>query len=348
MSASPRLSGLKGELIERVSRMTIPAVRQERVLQEFRQVVPATEDCGSASWDDLRALALTGRLRGSGIRSVSWKIFLGVLPSNTTSLADWNACLSEKRSEYDRLVQKFLIDPRGGGDEDLLKNNPLAQAEDSKWTKYFELQELQKCISIDVERLNFDDEYFTRDTEKVQGVMLRVLTVWASINTEVSYRQGMHELLAPILAVLDRDTSAAPAAANGDAAELAGIMDAAFLEHDAYMLFERLMERIGAAFAPPTRGEKGKAPATRAPVVVRCDRVQNTLLRSRDIELCSHLQSNQVPTSSALSRQTVSPPPCFVHRICRPHLPVPLGPHATAFREVNACYSKLSRMVFNA
>lgn len=257
-------------------------------------MVPEREDCGSASWDDLRALALTGRLRGSGIRSVSWKVFLGVLPSNTTSLAGWNACLSEKRAEYDRLVQKFLIDPRGGGDEDLLKNNPLAQAEDSKWTKYFELQELQKCISIDIERLNFDDDYFTRDVEVVQGVMLRILTVWASINTEVSYRQGMHELLAPLLAVLDRDKSAPHAAGDGDAAELAGIMDAAFLEHDAYMLFERLMERIGAAFAPPKRAERGKVAPTRAPVVVRCDRVQNTLLRSRDIELCSHLQSNQV------------------------------------------------------
>jgi hypothetical protein len=31
--------------------------------------------------------------------------------------------------------------------------------------------------------------------------MMRVLTVWASLNTAISYRQGMHELLAPIVKV---------------------------------------------------------------------------------------------------------------------------------------------------
>jgi hypothetical protein len=30
---------------------------------------------------------------------------------------------------------------------------------------------------------------------------MRVLTVWASLNTAISYRQGMHELLAPIVKV---------------------------------------------------------------------------------------------------------------------------------------------------
>jgi len=274
--------------------MIDPVKKLERVLEEFRRKVPAEIGSETSSWDELRNLALIGGLRGSEIRSLSWKVFLGALSSEHPSMASWHAVLADKRAEYDRLVQRFLIDPRGSGEDDPVKNNPLAQAEDSKWSKYFELQELQKSISIDLERLNFDDEYFHRDTEKVQGVMLRILTVWSSVNPVISYRQGMHELLAPLLAVLDRDKIADVPSVKGEKGELAGVLDEKFVEHDGYILFERLMERIGGAFAPPSRPEKGKAPLRPAPVVQRCDRVQNRLLRARDVELCSHLQSCQV------------------------------------------------------
>lgn len=43
---------------------------------------------------------------------------------------------------------------------DPLLNNPLAQAENSAWSKYFEQQQLQKDIEKDLERLNPDDEYY--------------------------------------------------------------------------------------------------------------------------------------------------------------------------------------------
>jgi TBC1 domain family protein 5 len=43
--------------------------------------------------------------------------------------------------------------------------------------------------------------------DKVQSHMLRVLTVWACLHPELSYRQGMHELLAPIIKVLDHDVT---------------------------------------------------------------------------------------------------------------------------------------------
>lgn len=35
--------------------------------------------------------------------------------------------------------------------------------------------------------------------------MLRVLFVWSKENSDTSYRQGMHELLAPMLLVFHRD-----------------------------------------------------------------------------------------------------------------------------------------------
>jgi hypothetical protein len=54
---------------------------------------------------------------------------------------------------------KVLILPQNDVSDPLV-NNPLAQAEDSAWTKYFELKQLQKDITIDLERLNPDDDYF--------------------------------------------------------------------------------------------------------------------------------------------------------------------------------------------
>ena len=94
----------------------------------------------------LRTLALKGGLRSAGLRSVVWKVFLGLLPSSAT-LVDWQMTISANRKEYEAHKDAILSDPyKDGEDRDLLTNNPLAQAEDSSWKKYFELQELQKDI----------------------------------------------------------------------------------------------------------------------------------------------------------------------------------------------------------
>ena len=48
------------------------------------------------------------------------------------------------------------------------------------------------------------DQPFFRQKD-IQDVMTNVLFVWSKVNPDVSYRQGMHELLAPILYVLEQD-----------------------------------------------------------------------------------------------------------------------------------------------
>lgn len=111
----------------------------------------------------LQALAVNGGLRSAGLRSVAWKVFLGVLPGSAT-LLEWQTTLSASRKAYDGHKEAILVDPyKDGEDKDLLTNNPLAQAEDSAWKKYFELQELQNDIKIDLERLNFDDQLFAEE-----------------------------------------------------------------------------------------------------------------------------------------------------------------------------------------
>jgi hypothetical protein len=65
------------------------------------------------------------------------------------------------------------------------------------------------------------------------------LFIWARENSETSYRQGMHELLGPIILVLYRD---AKPRENDD--PLSHLIDSKFIEHDAYQLFERLMRKM--------------------------------------------------------------------------------------------------------
>ena len=49
----------------------------------------------------------------------------------------------------------------------------------------------------DVERTFPDNLYFRNDS--VKETMLEILFIWCREHTELSYRQGMHELVAPIL-----------------------------------------------------------------------------------------------------------------------------------------------------
>ena len=211
---------------------------------------------GEDALERLRKLAIGGGLRTAGLRSVAWKVFLGVLPS--LEPGGWQEAMAARRKEYDAHKEAILVDPyKDGGNNDLLTNNPLAQAEDSSWKKYFELQELQKDIQIDLERLNFDDPLFAEDGphfDRVQGMMLHILTVWSSLNPAISYRQGMHELLAPLLAVLERDCQqGGKDDADSDTRLLGCVTDSVYTEHDGFALFERLMAAISESFAPQER-----------------------------------------------------------------------------------------------
>ena len=61
-------------------------------------------------------------------------------------------------------------------------------------------------IEQDLLRLYPEHDFF-REPETVK-LMQRVLFLWSKENTDTSYRQGMHELLAPFVLVFHRDAKA--------------------------------------------------------------------------------------------------------------------------------------------
>lgn len=71
------------------------------------------------------------------------------------------------------------------------------------WSAFFENAELQKTINQDVLRTYPEDEFF--QTTNVRQMMLRILFIYAKLNPSLAYKQGMHELLAPIIYVLEKE-----------------------------------------------------------------------------------------------------------------------------------------------
>lgn len=83
-------------------------------------------------------------------------------------------------------------------------------------------------------------------------MIIDILFVYCKLNSGAGgYRQGMHELLAPIVYVVEHDSVDR---VDGEAAvpELDGLMaqvlDREYVEHDAFALFSRVMDRAASFY----------------------------------------------------------------------------------------------------
>ena len=189
----------------------------------------------SGMLEELRTLAGSGKLAATNVRSAAWKIFMGLLPADQPASA-WSALLGAARAEYAALNAKYGEDPTDAEDQDLLTHNPLSLAPESSWTKAHESAKLRAEIEKDLSRLHPTgcEEYF-EESPDAHEQMLAVLFVWSSENADTSYRQGMHEVLAPIVYVLREEALDE----GGDVAHL--VMGKAHVEADAYLLFCKVM-----------------------------------------------------------------------------------------------------------
>ncbi|XXG51481.1 hypothetical protein AAC387_Pa03g0032 [Persea americana] len=145
----------------------------------------------------------------SHLRSVRWRIDLGILPSSpTSSIDDLRRVAADSRRRYAGFRRRLLIDPHVSKEvdqaPDLVMENPLSQNPDSMWGRFFRNAELEKMVDQDLSRLYPEHgSYF--QTPACQAMLRRILLLWCLRHPEYGYRQGMHELLAPLLYVLQVD-----------------------------------------------------------------------------------------------------------------------------------------------
>ena len=125
----------------------------------------------------------------------------------------------------------------------------MTKIEKSPWDTFRRDELIRAEILQDVRRLP-DDPFYHR--EDIQTLILDVLFVFCKENPEAGgYRQGMHELLAPLVHVLSEDaieSSNVPAAPAPEDADMIEMLDASFVEHDAYALFVKVMDKARAFY----------------------------------------------------------------------------------------------------
>lgn len=144
----------------------------------------------------------------------------------------------------------------------------------------------------DVQRL--PDEPFYHQ-ENTQTLILDILFIWVKLNADLGgYRQGMHELLAPLLYVVDGDAidrkSIGDAIADPNMVEM---LDSYFIEHDAFALFSSLMDHtkqfyeISVDAGSPLSGEQSA-------IVEKSRMIHEVALMRIDPELAKHLQNIEI------------------------------------------------------
>ncbi|XP_051526365.1 TBC1 domain family member 5-like isoform X2 [Myxocyprinus asiaticus] len=270
----------------------------------------------SKEWDDLfqnsnylariRQAGINGRLRSSRFRSVCWKLYLDVLPEDKTQ---WIRRIKELRAQYEKIKEMHITNPRkAAGQQDLVVNNPLSQDEGSLWNKFFQDKELRVMIKQDVLRTFPEMLYFQE--EDVRTKLTDILFCYARENEQLLYKQGMHELLAPIVFVLHCDHQAFQHASEtaNPSEEMKVLLDPKFQEHDAYAMFSQLMETAEPWFSSFEREvRKGKEemltsipfarPQDSGPsvaIVTKVNRIQDQLVKKHDIELYMHLNRLEI------------------------------------------------------
>ncbi|KAF0411866.1 RabGAP/TBC [Gigaspora margarita] len=272
------------------------------------------------SLTSLREKGYKGNICSQGLRSICWKLYLAYLPSLDTET--WSLTLNKERQHYADLRQKYITSPTADNDNDsnatdLSVNNPLSLDHANPWQEYFKDTELRKIIKQDVERTFPENEYFR--SASIQNQLLDILFIYCKMNTDVSYRQGMHELLAPILWVVDKESlsnTSGYAMEDSEDAIIKQSLSADYIEHDTFALFSALMKSAKAYYEyndevfnrrPAKRTgqssdvdyarliKEAQAEAAKlTPVVMKCNKIHEEYLRTIDIELYNHLKNLEI------------------------------------------------------
>ncbi|KAL4906610.1 hypothetical protein BDW74DRAFT_150810 [Aspergillus multicolor] len=235
-----------------------------------------------------------------GLRSIFWKAFLLF---EDLSRTQWPSKISEARSTYVALKEhfmKYIEHP-----DDLQSSiDPLADDEQSPWQTLRQDEQLRAEISQDVDRCLQENHFFHDPATKAK--MIDILFIYSKLNPDLGYRQGMHELLAPILWVVDRDaiepnSREEPTPTGSDDEPMLRLLDSEFIEHDAFSLFCSVMQSTRTYYEHNThRSVNGQADAI--PIILQCEHIHNDLLVATDLELADHLQALDILPQIFLTR----------------------------------------------
>jgi TBC1 domain family member 5 len=131
------------------------------------------------------------------------------------------------------------------------------------------------------------DNFYFREPE-TQRMLLDILFIYSKLNPDIGYRQGMHELLAPLLWVVHQDaidqSTVTALDRQADGAELMlDILDHKHREADAFSLFCAVMQTAKSFYEMGDNRDS-------SPIITKSRRIHDDLLGIFDSELALHLQ----------------------------------------------------------
>uniref|UniRef100_A0A1I7VEF0 Rab-GAP TBC domain-containing protein n=1 Tax=Loa loa TaxID=7209 RepID=A0A1I7VEF0_LOALO len=184
--------------------------------------------------------------KGKKKRKRNVEILLRCLPLERE---EWCTILSRTRNSYNKLKSELLTNPREQTSVlDPNVSNPLSLGDENPWQQYFIDCKLRECINRDVERTFPELEYFK--DENIRTVMSDILFIYAKHHPDIAYKQGMHEILATLIFVLNYDQQTfAHLMEQNELKELppeelkilCAVNNQDFLEHDSFEIFTQLM-----------------------------------------------------------------------------------------------------------
>lgn len=222
-------------------------------------------------------------------RACAWKIFLGYHKASQNK-EEWILEAKQHRDRYTSLLQKYMTD--------------MADAESFFLTSVVcdttpQYIQISKIIKQDIDRAYPEMDFFRQNW--VKQSLYRILYIYAHENPQVSYRQGMHELLAVVLYVLHQGM---PSSSNDSVDEIEGLdrsyshhrrinylSSSQYLCHDSFVIFEKIMGYNGNMFS----NDKQQ-------VINRCKRIFNDILKTRDPTMFAHLNDLDIEPQVYLLR----------------------------------------------
>ncbi|XP_058458270.1 TBC1 domain family member 5-like [Malaya genurostris] len=259
---------------------------------------------------DLRHAAVRGDLRASPFRSICWAVFLGVLQSPSK---DWVKQRQTNRIEYRELKNRHMLNPHHNSNG---TDDPLSQSKQSLWNQHFCDQELCSVIRQDVVRTFPGVDFFRKSP--VQEMMTNILFCYARKHPAMCYRQGMHEILAPLIFVIHSDQQALAHILELKPEidpNLVEILNIQNLEEDSFAIFSKIMQRIASFYritdlVPTATGyfpmttpvsvaspEKGSVRRNKPEieVVEQLNYIKDKILIKEDLHLHNHLLKLDIP-----------------------------------------------------
>ena len=248
------------------------------------------------SCDQLKIDAFNGRIDNfPQLRSLFWRLFLGSL--STSHSERWAIEAHDIRVGYDVLKQRYLSreihessNVHKTAETSLSLGDPLNSVIADIEHVVLD-QELRRLIVQDVERTFPDFDFFRRaDT---QDKLSNILYIYCKQNDDISYRQGMHEILAPILFVFSQSHTNIDNYQGVTDTNILKLIDIEYLEHDCYAAFENLMVALKGMFVHK-HSEDIFHSQYEAPIIQRCVLVQRLMLKVVDPALYGQLESVEI------------------------------------------------------